>query len=174
MIGTLDKASEKIDKFLKTTGPRMGQGKRLKEVKSNITDNESAKMTTSKGTLQGFNGVAAVDKKHQIVVVAQAFGEGQEQHTLKPILAGLSDRYRRVGINDDIYKTEVVVTADTGFSNDTNNRYLKDKNINAYIPDNDFRSRDPKFKGAKRKVRKAGARKTKDPKCDTRQRVYLL
>ena len=46
----------------------MGQGKRPKEVKSNITDNESGKMLTSKGTIQGYNGVAAVDKKHQIIV----------------------------------------------------------------------------------------------------------
>ncbi len=161
MIGTLDKASEKIDKFLKTTGPRMGQGKRLKEVKSNITDNESAKMTTSKGTIQGFNGIAAVDKKHQIVVEAQAFGEGQEHHTLKPMLEGLSDRYRRIGISDDIYQTEVIVTADTGFSNETNNRYLKEQNINAYIPDNDFRSRDPKFKAQKSKYGKRGQGKPK-------------
>ncbi|MGB1952354.1 MAG: hypothetical protein ACPHQ9_16430, partial [Marinobacter sp.] len=43
-----------------------------KEVKSNITDNESAKMTTSKGTIQGYNGVATVDKKHQIIIDAQA------------------------------------------------------------------------------------------------------
>jgi len=41
----------------------MGQRKRPKEVKSNITDNESGKMTTSKGTIQGYNGVATVDKK---------------------------------------------------------------------------------------------------------------
>ena len=46
-IETLDKAAEKIDRFLKTQSPRMGQGKRPKEVKSNITDNESGKMTTS-------------------------------------------------------------------------------------------------------------------------------
>ena len=58
----------------------MGQGKKPKEVKSNITDNESAKMTTSKGTIQGYNGVASVDKKHQVIVDAQAFGEGQEHH----------------------------------------------------------------------------------------------
>ncbi|WP_018417384.1 transposase [Teredinibacter turnerae] len=48
---TLKKQFEKIDKFLKTESPRMGQGKKPKEVKSNITDNESAKMTTSKGTI---------------------------------------------------------------------------------------------------------------------------
>ena len=64
----------------------MGKGKRVKEVKSNITDNESAKMTTGKGTIQGYNGVATVDKKYQIVIDAQAFGEGQEQHTLRPVL----------------------------------------------------------------------------------------
>jgi hypothetical protein len=43
-------------------------------------------MTTSKGTIQGFNGVATVDKKHQIIVDAQTFEEGQEQHTLVPVL----------------------------------------------------------------------------------------
>ena len=86
-IDTLNKAHEKITVFLKTASPRMGQGKRSKEVKSNITDNQSAKMTTSKGTIQGYNGVAAVDKKHQIIVDAQVFGEGQEHHTLQPIPA---------------------------------------------------------------------------------------
>jgi len=63
-IDTLGKHFEKIDKFLKTAAPRMGQAKKPKEVKSNITDNESGKMLTSKGTIQGYNGVAAVDKKH--------------------------------------------------------------------------------------------------------------
>ena len=154
MVTTLDKASEKIDQFLKQACPRMGQGKRIKEVKSNITDNQSAKMTTSKGTIQGYNGIAAVDKKHQIVVEAQVFGEGQEHHTLKPILEGLSNRYRRTGISDDIYKTQAIVTADTGFSNDENNHYLKAQKINAYIPDNQFRSRDPKFKDQKGKYGK--------------------
>ena len=47
-IGTLNKATDKIDAFLKNSEPRRGKGKRIIEVKSNITDNESAKMTTSK------------------------------------------------------------------------------------------------------------------------------
>lgn len=50
---TLQKEFERINQFLKTATPRTGQGKKPKEVKSNITDNESAKMTTSKGTIQG-------------------------------------------------------------------------------------------------------------------------
>lgn len=68
----------------------MGKGKRPKEVKSNITDNESAKMTTSKGTIQGYNGVTTVDKKHQIIIDATAFGEGQEHHSLQPVLEKLN------------------------------------------------------------------------------------
>src|SRR5207302_8829274 len=36
--------------------------------KSNRTDNESAKMATGKGVIQGYSGVAAVDAKHQIIV----------------------------------------------------------------------------------------------------------
>jgi transposase len=47
--------------------------------KSNRTDNESAKMATSKGVIQGYTGVAAVDDKHQIIVEAQAHGTGSEQ-----------------------------------------------------------------------------------------------
>ena len=41
-------------------------------------------MKTSKGTIQGYNGVATVDKKHPIIVDAQAIGSGQEQQTLIP------------------------------------------------------------------------------------------
>ena len=153
-IKTLDKAAEKIDRFLKTQSPRMGQGKRPKEVKSNITDNESGKMTTSKGAIQGFNGVAAVDKKHQVVVDAQAFGEGQEHHTLAPVLESIEARLKRLGISENIYATGIVVTADTGFANEKNMKYLYENKINAYVPDNRFRSRDPKFTNQKAKYGK--------------------
>jgi transposase len=153
-IDTLNKAHEKIDQFLKSASPRMGQGKRPKEVKSNITDNESCKMTTSKGTIQGYNGVATVDKKHQIIVDAQAFGEGQEHHVLQPVLEKVKDRFQRLGLSKDIYKTGVIVTADTGYANEDNMKYLHEHKIDGYIPDNRFRSRDPKFADQKIKYGK--------------------
>ncbi len=151
---TLNKAHEKIQQFLKTHSPRMGRGKRQKEVKSNITDNESAKMTTSKGTIQGYNGVATVDKKHQIIVDAQTFGEGQEHHTLKPVTEAVKERLKRLGIAKDIYKAGTVITADTGFANEANMQYLYEQGINGYIPDNKFRSRDPRFQQQKDKYGK--------------------
>jgi len=153
-IDTLNQAHDKIDRFLKTAQPRMGKGKIKREVKSNITDNESAKMTTSKGTIQGYTGITAVDKKHQIIIDAQAFGEGQEQHTLQPILDTVLERYQRLGISKDIYRKKIIVTADTGFANEANMQYLYEQKINAYIPDNKFRSRDPKFATQKQKYGK--------------------
>ncbi len=165
-IDTLNKAHDKIDDFLKHNSPRMGQGKRPKEVKSNITDNESAKMTTSKGTIQGYNGVAAVDKKHQVIIDAQAFGEGQEQHTLKPVLDTIEERYRRLKIHNALYESNIIVTADTGFANEVNMQYLYDQKVNAYIPDKDFRSRDPNFQDQKDTY---GKRHQNDKKKATKQ-----
>ena len=49
----------------------------------------------------------------------------------------------------DILHAGTIVTADTGFSNDANNAYLKENNINDYIPDNQFRSRDKQFESQK-------------------------
>jgi transposase len=155
-IETLNKASERIDRFLKSNSPRIGQGKRAREVKSNITDNESAKMTTSKGTIQGYNGLATADKKHQIIIDAQAFGEGPEHHTLQPITEAIKERFSRLGIRKNIFKGRYkpIITADTGFANEANMEYLHNNRINAYIPDNQFRSRDPKFQDQKTKYGK--------------------
>jgi len=160
-IKTLTRSYDKIEHFLATNYPRQGHSKTKKEVKSNITDNESAKMTTSKGTKQGYNGIASVDKKHQVIIDAEAFGSGQEQHTLQPILTTIQERYRRLGLSDDIYKDKIIVTADTGFANEANMQYLNQQNINAYIPDNQFRSRDPKFTNQKEKYGKRHANEKK-------------
>jgi len=153
-INTLNNAFDKVDAFLKSHSPRMGKGKIKKEVKSNITDNESAKMTTSKGTIQRYNGIASVDKKHQIIIDAQVFGSGQEQHTLQPVIEAIGERYQRLGFSQNIYDDDIIVTADTGFANEANMKYLHENKINGYIPDNQFRSRDPKFKAHKTKYKK--------------------
>lgn len=91
-IETLNRASDRIEQFLKCHSPRMGQGKRAKEVKSNITDSESAKMTTGKGTIQGFNGVAAVDKNSRCTGLWRGTGTshatagyGKDQRTSLPL-----------------------------------------------------------------------------------------
>jgi len=112
-------------------------------------------MTTSKGTIQGYNGVASVDKKHQIIIDAQAFGSGQEQHTLTPILESIQDRYARLGISENLYEDDIIVTADTGFANESNMAYLHANNINGVIPDNAFRSRDRDSKSKRKSMENA-------------------
>ena len=144
-IDTLNKQHDKIDQFLNHNTPRIGHGKSKREVKSNITDNESAKMITSKGTIQGYNGIASVDKQHQIIIDAQAYGAGQEHHVLQPVLEQIKARYQKLGLSNNLYKEGIIVTADTGFANESNMCYLNKNNINGYIPDNQFRSRDPRF-----------------------------
>jgi len=138
-IATLTAAHDKVADFLATASPRQGKGRRGKEVKSNITDNESCKMKTSKGTIQGYNGIATVDGKHQIIIDAEAVGEGQEQHVLQRVLERIQARYERLGISEDIYQSGLTVTADTGYSNKENVDYLYEHKIDAYVPDNQFR-----------------------------------
>jgi hypothetical protein len=61
-------------------------GRRGKPVKSNITDNESAKLVSSHGVIQGYNGIATLDADHQMVVDAQAFGDVHEAAHVKAII----------------------------------------------------------------------------------------
>ncbi len=136
-VDTLLQNAEKIDEFLANNEKRMGTGRRKKEVQSNITDNDSTKMTTSKGTIQGFNCQAASDEKHQIVVYAEAFGVGQDQSTLKPMVEGI-----RKNLTKDVFKKPVLLTADTGYSSEANMDYLFNEGINAIVPDTLFRQRD--------------------------------
>ncbi len=150
-IDTLNRAHDKVVEFLSTAEKRKGQGPRAKEVKSNITDNESCKMTTSKGTIQGYNGIATVDSKHQVIIDAEAIGEGQEHHVFQPVVERIGDRYSRLGISDDIYGDGLTFTADTGYSNKSNVTYLYEHGIESYVPDNQFRQRDPAFQNQKEK-----------------------
>jgi transposase len=137
-----------------------------KPIKSNITDNDSAKMATSNGVIQGYDGVATVDNKHQVVVGAEAYGQGQEHDLLKPMIDGARENFKAMG-DDDVFK-KTSLTADSGFHSKNNMDMLFDEQIDAYVADNQFRKRDPKFydygrykERAKKKGRK-GLFATKD------------
>jgi len=137
-IKTLRSASKKIKQFCKSSTERVGV--KGKPVKSNITDNESAKMKTSHGVLQGYNGVAAVDDQNQIVIAAEAYGQGPENNLLKPLVEQTQDN---LGVQ---YIEQAKLTVDAGFHSRDNLNYCKEKSIDAYIADGNFRKRDPRFK----------------------------
>jgi hypothetical protein len=154
-VETLLANAKKIDEFLSTNEPRMGKGKKVQEVQSNITDTQSAKMTTSKGTIQGMAFVTAADEKHQIIISAKSFGMGQEQATLKPTIEGI-----KKNLAEDVFETSIVLTADTGFSSE--------ENINSVIPDNQFRKLNSIFAEPDLyNIHKALRKKTRKDKAKT-------
>jgi transposase len=113
------------------------QGARGKVRQSNRTDNESAKMATSKGVIQGYTGVVAVDARHQIIVEAQAHGTGSEQELLLPVVEALKDQ--------DLLTPSTVLTADSGYHSDQNLQALEQTHIDALIADHELRKRDERF-----------------------------
>lgn len=146
-VRTLNAAIEKVERFLATHEEKIGRSGKAKQ--SNITDNESAKMPSSKGVIQGYDAVAIADAKHQVIVHADAFGEGQEQALLVPMLKGVRESFGELELSKDILK-EAKLTADAGYSSEANAKYLFESGIDAYVADNLFRKRDPRFKDAER------------------------
>lgn len=121
-------------------------GKTGKPKKSNVTDNDSAKMKTSHGVIQGYTGIATVDHAHQVVVDAQAFGEGQEHDLLAPTIEATAEHFEVLNEEDIFESTKI--TADSGFHSERNMEYLATHHIDAYVVDKLFRKRDPRFQDA--------------------------
>jgi transposase len=146
-LKTLRKASRKIQEFLAENEEKIGASGN--PVQSNVTDNESAKMKTSHGVIQGYIGVAAVDSEHQVVVHAEVHGKPQEHELLKPSVEGI-----RESLNNDSSKQDPLkrakVLADSGYHTKKNVEYLEEEKIDGYIADKGFRSRDPRFQSAER------------------------
>lgn len=67
---------EKISVFLETMEHR--EGKRGQEIKSNVTDNDSAMIMSSSGYIQGYIGLSVSDSKNQVIISAQAVGSANE------------------------------------------------------------------------------------------------
>jgi len=111
----------------------------------NITDNESAKMKTSKGVIQGYNGVTAVDSKTQVIVATEAFGQGSENDLLEPMIDKVTDNLKSAGNSENVFKDAKLV-ADSGYHTNKNMEMLAEKEIDAYVADNQFRKRDSRFK----------------------------
>jgi len=103
--------------------------------KSNRTDNESAKMATGKGVIQGYCGVAAVDSRHQIIVEAQAHGTGSEQELLLPVVTAIQPHLSK----------DSIITADAGYHSEANLEQLATLQVSALIADNAMRRRDERF-----------------------------
>jgi transposase len=141
-IERLREKAERMGRFLKENGAKIGRTG--KEVKSNVTDNESANMMTSHGVIQGYNGQALVDGKFQVIVHGEAFGEGQDHYHVSPMAEGAKENLKALGHPAECLEGKVLV-ADSNYSSPANLSACKEERLDAYIPDKNFRTRDPRF-----------------------------
>jgi hypothetical protein len=114
------------------------------ELKANVTDNDSAKMATSKGVIQGYAAQAAVDSAHQVIVAADVTGSGSEQAMLLTM----------VQQTEAVREEQTLITADAGYHSKDNLAALCARGIPALIADHQMRQRDARFAGqAKHKAK---------------------
>ena len=132
-IDALRKEAARTRQFVASNPQRLNR--KGQELKTNVTDPDSAKMATSKGVIQGYAAQAAVDSSHQIIIAADVIGSGSEQAMLLPMIEQASP-----------YRTSsTLVTADAGYHSDANIAQLMQQNIAAMVADNQMRSRDERF-----------------------------
>ena len=146
-VQRLQKQAEHLEKWLEANDPKYGTTG--KEISSNVTDNESAKMKTSHGVIQGYNGQALIDAKHQVIIHAEAFGRGQDHAHGPPMLDGALENLQSLGHGEE-YLAGKIFTADTNYHSDTNLRKCQELRLDAYIPDIYFRRRDPRYAAQRR------------------------
>jgi transposase len=132
-IERLRSEAQRIREFLATRTER--RGAKGSVLKSNVTDNDSAKMATQKGVVQGYTAVAAVDAKSQIIVAAQTLGSGSEQAILLPMVEATAH----------LRSADTLITADAGYHSEENLRALCDGGVPALIADGLMRRRDARF-----------------------------
>ena len=142
-VDELHREAQAMREFLAREQPR--RNAKGQELKSNVTDNDSAKMATSKGVIQGYAAQAAVDASHQVIVAADVTGSGSEQAMLVPM----------IGQAQALADEHTVMTADAGFHSHENMRSLYEAGIPALVADGQMRKRDERLAGQQRHREKA-------------------
>ena len=160
-VERLKREAQQINEWLQQH-PQERKSAKGKPRLSNRTDNESAKMPTDKGVVQGYTGVAAVDEKHQIIIEAQAHGTGSEQELLLGVVEAL----------DELRAPHTMVAADSGYYSEANLEQLEAKGIQACIPDNGYRKRDPRYEGQEQHKTKPDALWDKSEKRHNKPRLF--
>ncbi len=156
-IKKLTQQADRIEQFLANNEPKIGSTG--KEIQSNVTDNESAKMATSHGVQQGYNANAMVDDKNQIIASAQVFGSGTDTKAMAPMLEEARKNLETVGVERPLEGKKV--SADTGYYSVDNLEACEEEKVDAYVPDQQFRRRDVRFKDAIRHRRSTDKRHQK-------------
>lgn len=138
----LAKQAARIANFLAENEPQ--RGKRGKAGQRNVTDNDSAKMQTAHGVIQGYNGQALVEANHHVILDAEACGNGQDDGPVAPMLEGAKAHGTAIGLPQHYFEG-TCFSADRNSHRAANRKPCVQETLAASIPDPHFRPRDPRF-----------------------------
>jgi transposase len=141
-IERLEKQAARIENFLAQSAPK--RGKRGKELQSNVTENDSANMQTAPGVIHGYHGQALVDSTHQVIVHAEAFGHGQEDGHVAPMLEGAKAAVQAIGLPADDCEGQLF-SADSNYHSEGNLERWAGEKLDASMPDPHCRAREPRL-----------------------------
>ena len=141
-VERLEKKLKKLDEFLQIAEHRIGLSG--KEIKSNITDNESAFIKSPHGYIQGYNGIAIADSGNQVIVCAEAIGSGPESGCFPEMLDSLEENMTTIS-GDTAPLKNSLLEGDTGFFSEKNLQEAQSRKIQVLIPDHQFRRREAYF-----------------------------
>jgi transposase len=164
------KAIRRISEFLATHEPKAAKVR--SERQSNLTDNESAKLHSSHGMIQGYNALSMVDAKCQIIVAAEPVGAINEGEHLQEVLEQAEENARAAGMGQQALKGSTLL-ADTSYYSENNIKLCAARKIDAYLPDPHFRSRDPRFPPANRRRTHKQLFTQKQFRFDARRNLYV-
>jgi len=143
----LEKRERKILEFLETHEDRRGAGGDI--IQSNVTDNESGKIQGPHGVIQGYNGIAVADGKNQVIVAANAYGSVSEGQFFPRMLEKTERNMRAIKGENPLVGT--VILADNAYFSEDNLQEAKKKEMEAIIPDEQYRNRDGTLKKGDRR-----------------------
>jgi len=129
---------EKISSFLEKMQKK--EGRHVEEKKSNVTDNESAMIQSSKGYIQGYVGIAVSDQKNQIITSAQAFGSASETEHLPEMLDRNTENMEEAGIKLEEGKCPTM-SADANYFSEENLLACIERGIDPVLADSQAKRR---------------------------------
>jgi transposase len=129
---SLRQKADKMAAFLGSMEKKIGSDGN--EIKSNVTDNDSATIKSGGGFIQGYIGIAVTDAKSQVIVCAKAVGSANEGEHLPGLLEQTLETLENAGIVVEEDKG-ITLLADSNYHSEDNLVACKERGVEAIIPD---------------------------------------
>jgi hypothetical protein len=107
-----------------------------------LSDKERAKIKGAHGYIQGYNGIAVVDSKNQVIVGAEVFESGNDSDYFPRMLDTVKERMNEMSEKEDAPEDTILEGGDTGYFSQNNLKAAKERGVKVIIPDQQFCQRE--------------------------------